>query len=206
MNNKKIRSSRWAILPLLFCSVTVLAGDNGEFEPYGQLPPPMQGELMLEDDAAAATPKPQVADTAPDTQSQAKALGQEADGFVDDVTETSNLNTGYVGGNTRIGIGIDTELKGKADISQVIHKGEGSTTTGQGYVGFNPKAEKDKGEETLTGAGAKLNHHWVSTDEKGQATRVNKVFSAYDQNEQKDKKITAGYRPRKRTTVLVRPC
>jgi outer membrane protein OmpA-like peptidoglycan-associated protein len=154
----------------------------------------MQGELTLEGDAAPVAEPPYVADSAvPDTMSQAKALGQEADGFVDDATETSSLNTGYVGGNTRLGIGIDSELKGKADVSQILHQGEGSATIGQGYVGFNPKAKKAKGEESLTGAGVTLNHHWVSTDEKGQATHVNKVFGAYDQNEQKDKKVTAGY-------------
>ncbi len=87
--------------------------------------------------------------------SQAQDLGQESDGFLEDSTETSSLNTGYVGGNTRIGIGVDTELKGKADVSHVFRDTGSSATIGQGYVGVNPNADKDLGEETLTGAGVK---------------------------------------------------
>ena len=51
----------------------------------------------------------------------------------------------------------------------------------------------------ITGAGAKLNYHWVSKDEAGQASHVNKVFGAYDQNGSSDKdgkqakKVTVGY-------------
>ncbi|WP_308874960.1 hypothetical protein [Thiothrix subterranea] len=37
MNNKKTLSSNWAILPLLLCSATVLAGDGGYDAPYGQV-------------------------------------------------------------------------------------------------------------------------------------------------------------------------
>ena len=184
MNNKKIFLPTWAILPLLFCSTTVLAGDGGYNEPFGQIPPSEPSSIALEDDAAPAP--------MPDTMSQAQNLGQESDGFLDDSTETSSINTGYVGGNTRIGVGIDTELKGKLDASQVLYENGSSATIGQGYVGVNPNADKDMGEETLTGAGAKLSHHWVSGD-PNTATRVNKVFGAYDQNEQKDKKATLGY-------------
>jgi outer membrane protein OmpA-like peptidoglycan-associated protein len=190
MNNKRILSPRWAILPLLFCSAAVLAGDGGYDAPYGQIPPPPErAALALEDEAA---PVPAPANVVPDTMGQAQDLGQESDGFLEDSTATSSLNTGYVGGNTRLGIGVDTELKGKADVTQVFRENGSSATIGQGYVGFNPNADKDAGEETLTGAGAKLSHHWVSGGPNN-AAYVNKVFGAYDQNELKDKKATIGY-------------
>lgn len=191
MNNKNKTSIQWAILPLLFCSVAVLAGDGGYDAPFGQMPVQPQGQLTLEDESPASNVPPPPANT-PDTMSQAQNLGQEGDGFLEDSTETSSLNTGYVGGNTRIGIGVDSELKGKVEASQVFRDTGSSATIGQGYAGFNPNADKDKGEETMTGAGAKLSHHWMSGDPM-QPSHVNKVFGAYDQNEQKDKKVTLGY-------------
>ncbi|OQX01918.1 MAG: hypothetical protein BWK73_44450 [Thiothrix lacustris] len=130
---------------------------------------------------------------------QAKQLSNESDGFIEDATETGapSLNTGYVGGKTRIGIGIDSEFKGKADLSHVFTETEDTAVIGQGYIGVNPKKDDAKGH--ITGAGAKLNYHWVSKDEAGQASHVNKVFGAYDQNGSSDKdgkqakKVTVGY-------------
>lgn len=212
MNNKKIRLTRWAILPILCCSAAVLAGDGGIDAPYGQLPPTEpQAAMTVEAEPPAPAvvhscdsgnpargecPTLAAADTVaavPDTMQQARQLGAESDGFVDDSTPTSGVSTGYVGGQTRLGIGIDSELKGKADVSHIFSENENSTLIGQGYMGVNPKADGDKGQETITGAGAKLNYHWTSNGENGQVSHVNKVFGAYDQNEQKDKKITAGY-------------
>ena len=196
MNNKKIRFSRWAVLPLLFCSVAVLAADNGAGNAYTEMPA-QQDTLTLEGDAAAQGMQdgvpPEAMQAAPDTMQQAQQLGQDSDGFVQDATETSSVNTGYVGGKTRVGVGIDSDLKIKAEGSQVIQENENSATIGEGYIGVNPKAKSDKNEETVTGMGVKLNQHWVSTDANGQPTHVNKAFGAYDQNEQKDKKVTAGY-------------
>lgn len=192
MNNKKLRSSRWAVLPLLFCSAAVLAANAGGGDGYTDVPA-QQETLTLEDDPNAQGQVMPVADVAPDTMNQVQQLGQESDGFVDDSTETSSVNTGYVGGKGRVGVGIDSELKLKAEGRYVIQENENSATIGQGYVGVNPKADSDKNEETVTGAGAKVSHHWTSADENGQVSHVNKVFGAYDQNEQKDKKITAGY-------------
>jgi outer membrane protein OmpA-like peptidoglycan-associated protein len=104
----------------------------------------------------------------------------------------------YVGGKTRIGVGLDTEFKGRADITHTFSDTPNSATSGQAWVGVNPTAKKAKkagetDEEVLTGAGVKLNHNWVSTDGSGQAQRVNKIFGAYDQNELKDKKVSVGY-------------
>lgn len=171
MYNNKNMPMRWAILPtflpILFGSSAVLAGGAGG---YG-----------------AANPLPAL----PDASQQAQQLGKNADAFHPDSVETS-LNTGYVGGNTRIGIGVDSDLKGKLEASQVIQGGDSRATLVQGYAGFNPKADKDKGEETVTGAGAKLSHHWVSGDPLNPSL-VNKVFGAYDQNSTQDKKATLGY-------------
>ena len=192
MKNKKNLSSPWAILPLLFCSVAVLAGEGGY---DGDINGQQQGVLLLDDAQNPDTvmPPPSDASALPDTMSQAQNLGQESDGFLEDSTETSSLNTGYVGGKTRIGVSIDSDFNGKADLSHVFRSDANSATIGQAYAGVNPSAEKDKNEKTFSGAGAKINHHWVSNDANGQPTHVNKVFGAYDQNEQRDKKVTVGY-------------
>ncbi len=124
---------------------------------------------------------------------QASALSAESDGFLDDSEEVSTARMNYVGGDTRIGVGVDTEFKGRIDGSHIFMQTEDSVTSGQGWLGINPGADEDDGEEVLTGAGAKLNHHWVSRDSEGNPLHVNKVFGAYDQNEARDKKISAGY-------------
>ncbi|QTR50030.1 OmpA family protein [Candidatus Thiothrix anitrata] len=211
MNNKYFQLSSRALLPLLFCSATVLAGDGGVDAPYGHIPPP-QNALTFENeqiaDVSCDSGDPSrgecanvasAAAAAPDSMRQAKQLSNESDGFIEDATATGapSLNTGYVGGNTRIGIGIDSEFKGKADLSHVFTETEDTAVIGQGYIGVNPKKDDNKGH--ITGAGAKLNYHWVSKDEAGQATHVNKVFGAYDQNGSSDKdgkqakKVTVGY-------------
>jgi len=210
MNNKKFRISRRALLPLLFCSAAVLAGDGGVDAPYGQVPPASQNALTLEDEQAAVPcdggdpargdcPEMVAEAPAPDTMQQAQQLGKESDGFVNDATQTGapSLNTGYVGGQTRIGVGIDSEFKGKADLSHVFTENEDSAVIGQGYVGVDPRKGTSTGH--ITGTGAKLNYHWVSKDGAGQVSHVNKVYGAYDQNGASDKdgkqgkKVTVGY-------------
>lgn len=217
MNNKKTRVSHRAILPLLFCSAAVLAGDGGVDAPYGQIPSASQNALTLENNDATASAScdsgdpsrgdcpslPEAATTpaaqTPDTMKQAQQLGQESDGFIDDAQATSapGINTGYVGGKTRIGIGIDSQFKGKADLSHVFTETEDTAVIGQGYIGVDPRKNAPNGH--VTGAGAKLNYHWVSKDESGQTSHVNKVFGAYDQNGTGDKdgkqakKLTVGY-------------
>nr|CAA6809879.1 MAG: T1SS secreted agglutinin RTX [uncultured Thiotrichaceae bacterium] len=124
---------------------------------------------------------------------QASALSAETDGFLDDSEEVSAARMNYVGGDTRIGVGIDTEFKGRIDGSHIFMQTEDSVTSGQGWLGVNPGADDKLDEEILTGAGAKINHHWVTRDSEGNPLHVNKVFGAYDQNEARDKKISAGY-------------
>lgn len=188
-------SLQWILLPVLFSSATVLASDQGLMfnadDPCSSCP------------ALADTPAPTAAPyVAPRMEgsatTQANALSQEGDGFLDDAQETNSGTVSYVGGQTRIGIGLDTEFKGRADISHTFSDTQNSATTGQAWVGVNPGAKKaktaaEKDEEVLTGAGVKLNHNWVSTDATGQPVTVNKVFGAYDQNQLKDKKVSVGY-------------
>ncbi|MEZ5534645.1 MAG: Ig-like domain-containing protein [Thiolinea sp.] len=161
MSKNKGLSYRWVLFPILFSSASVLAGGFGGL---GQ---------------------------EPSASGQATALSAEADGFLEDSEEVSNARMNYVGGDTRIGVGIDTEFKGRVDGSHIFMETEDSVTSGQGWLGINPRADDD--EETLTGAGVKINHHWVTRDAEGNPLHVNKVFGAYDQNEAEDKKISAGY-------------
>ncbi|PIE00735.1 MAG: hypothetical protein CSA79_02545 [Thiothrix nivea] len=161
MNKNKGLSCRWILLPVLFSSASVLAGGFGGL---GQ---------------------------STDAGGQAAELLTESDGFLDESEQVNNARMNYVGGNTRIGVGIDTEFKGRIDGSHIFMENENSVTSGQGWLGINPGADED--EETVTGVGAKINHHWVTRDAEGNPLHVNKVFGAYDQNEAKDKKISAGY-------------
>lgn len=179
------------LLPVLFSSVTVLAADQGLMfnadEPCEQCPVLNEASVPTSDstmDGAAAK--------------QTQALSQESDGFLEDAQEANSGTFSYVGGQTRIGVGLDTEFKGRADISHTFSDTKNSATSGQAWVGINPSAKKaktsaEKDEEILTGAGVKLNHNWVSTDATGQPVSVNKIFGAYDQNELKDKKVSVGY-------------
>lgn len=195
MNYKKGAgaSLQWILLPILFSSATVLASDqdpmfNAE-EPCLNCPAPNNTMVPM----PYADPSMEGA-----AAMQANALAQESDGFLDDAEETNSASMSYVGGQTRIGIGLDTEFKGRADVSHTFSESQGSATSGQAWVGVNPSAKKaktaaDKDEEILTGAGVKLNHNWVATDATGQPTNVHKIFGAYDQNEIKDKKVSLGY-------------
>lgn len=85
---------------------------------------------------------------------QASALSAESDGFLDDSVETSTARMNYVGGDTRIGVGIDTEFKGRIDGSHIFMQTEDSATSGQGWLGINPGADDDDGDEVLTGVEA----------------------------------------------------
>jgi outer membrane protein OmpA-like peptidoglycan-associated protein len=163
MNKNKGLSYRWILFPILFSSAPVLAGGFGGLG------------------------------AAPSASGQASALAAEEDGFLEDSEAVSNARMNYVGGDTRIGVGVDTEFKGRIDGSHIFMETEDSVTSGQGWLGINPGADDDQGEEILTGAGAKINHHWVTRDAEGNPLHVNKVFGAYDQNEAEDKKVSAGY-------------
>lgn len=99
----------------------------------------------------------------------------------------------YVGGNTRLSIGLDTDLKARGEASHIFTETEDSTTGASAWVGIDPTAEDDTLDPTLTGIGAKINHHWVSKNADGTPTHVNKVFGALDQNSKRRRKASAGY-------------
>ncbi len=164
MSNKKSTSPQWILLPILFSSASVLAGGLND----------------LDDHALRAV-------------DQATALSADSDGFLDDTHASGSASMGYVGGNTRIGVGFDNNFNGRVEGSHIFSASDDAATSAQGWIGINPEADSDKNEEMITGAGAKVNHHWVSGDGAGGASHVNKVFGAYDQNEAADKKFTAGY-------------
>ena len=119
------------------------------------------------------------------------AAGQTASSprFEDDFREVNNANFDYVGGKTRVGVGIDTEFDGTADISHIFSETNDTATSGDAWVGFDFSGN-DKG---VNAGGVRLNHHWVSRDEQGRPLRVNKIFGAYDQNTHNDDRATFGY-------------
>ena len=100
MYKKKLFSAQWAALPLLFCSVTVLAGGSltGSFGSHQQvvdnqavsLAPtcdsgnPARGECATPEVVPVPTPTVKAKVAQADTMAQAKQLGKEADGFIDE--------------------------------------------------------------------------------------------------------------------------
>ena len=123
--------------------------------------------------------------------STAIAAGQSASAPQpkDEFREINNANYNYVGGKTRVGVGVDTEFDGTADISHIFSETNDTATSGDAWVGFNFSGE-DKG---VNAGGVRLNHHWVSRDKQGRPLRVNKVFGAYDRNTYGDDRATLGY-------------
>lgn len=107
----------------------------------------------------------------------------------EDFQETDRASYEYVGGSTRISVGVDTEFDGTAEVSQVISEDKDSATIADMWAGFNASGD-DKG---VKAGGARLNHNWVSRDSRGNAEHVNKVFGAYDRNEEGHAKATVGY-------------
>ena len=103
--------------------------------------------------------------------------------------QVDTANFEYVGGKTRIGVGVDTEFDGTADLSHIISESQDTATSGDGWIGFDIGGSNKGVDE----GGVKLNHHWVDRDEQGRALRVNKVFGAYDRSTNKHDKLTIGY-------------
>jgi outer membrane protein OmpA-like peptidoglycan-associated protein len=89
-------------------------------------------------------------------------------------TPTSGATLQYTGGDTRFGIGYDSETKLRGELFQVLRSDEKSATLAEIW------ASRDSG-------GAKLSHHW-----SGNTTSVNKVFGAVDQGANSLRKATLG--------------
>ena len=80
----------------------------------------------------------------------------------------------YVGGDTRLGIGYDSETKLRGELFQVLRSDDKSATLGEIW------ASRHSG-------GAKLSQHWSSN-----GSAVNKVFGAVDQGSNDMRKATLG--------------
>ena len=89
-------------------------------------------------------------------------------------TPTSGATLQYVGGDTRFGIGYDSETKLRGELFQVLRSDEKSATLAEIW------ASRDSG-------GAKLSQHW-----SGNGSSVNKLFAAVDQGGKDLRKATLG--------------
>ena len=83
-------------------------------------------------------------------------------------------NLQYVGANTRIGVGIDSDNNARGEIFQVLQGDDKSATLAELWASRNS-------------GGAKLSHHWTSG-----GAAVNKLFAAYDQGDSDLRKATLG--------------
>ncbi len=99
------------------------------------------------------------------------ALAQSAD--PGKPTPGAALN--YVGGDTRIGIGWDSELDARGELYQVFQSNESSATLGELW------AAKRSG-------GVKLSHNWANANKSA----ANKVFAAFDITNSSHRKFTLG--------------
>jgi len=101
----------------------------------------------------------------------------------------NQLSYEYVGGRTRVGVGIDTEFDGTAEIRHFFKDTENRTLSTEGWLGFDLSG-KDKG---FNAGGIKLNNHWVKYNNKKKPLVIKKTFVAYDRNTKGDNKLTLGY-------------
>jgi len=92
----------------------------------------------------------------------------------DNTKPTPGAALQYVGADTRLGIGIDSENNVRGELFQVLRSNASSATLGEIW------ASRDAG-------GLKLSHHWTAN-----TSAVNKVFIAVDQGENDMRKATVG--------------
>jgi len=107
----------------------------------------------------------------------------------EDMQQVGSLSHQFVGGSTQIGVSVTDDGSASADVNHIFSDTEDSTTSGGLWVGFDLEGE-DKGVDS---GGVQLNHNWVSRDDRGRATHVNKALAAYDRNATDDAKVTIGY-------------
>ncbi|MCK5918690.1 MAG: tandem-95 repeat protein [Cocleimonas sp.] len=118
------------------------------------------------------------------------SVSLNADAERGNIAESGHV--GYVGGSTRIGMSIDKNMQGQVDINQIVAEDNASTTSVEGWFGYQIK-DKNGSEKGIKGGGVKLNHLWADGDGKYQGDAVHKVFGAYDKDANDHAKITAGY-------------
>ncbi len=80
----------------------------------------------------------------------------------------------YVGSNTRLGLGVDSDNNVRGELFQVLRSDDRSATLAELWASRNA-------------GGAKLSHHWASG-----TNAVNKVFAAFDQGDSNRRKATLG--------------
>jgi outer membrane protein OmpA-like peptidoglycan-associated protein len=103
------------------------------------------------------------------------ALAQDAASAASNANKSVSGSTlRYVGGDTRIGIGFDTELDGRAELFQVLQSVADSATLAEVWA-------------ARRAGGIKFSRHWF-----GSETAVNKTFFAVDQGENSVRKLTMG--------------
>ena len=88
--------------------------------------------------------------------------------------KSSSATLRYVGGDTRVGVGFDSELNGRAEIFQVLQSAADSATLAEAWAARHA-------------GGLKLSRNWL-----GSEASVNKVFIAVDQGENSVRKLTLG--------------
>ncbi len=94
---------------------------------------------------------------------------------VDPGKPTPGAALNYHGADTRIGVGIDSELDARGEIFQVLQSSDTSATLGELW------AAKRSG-------GLKLSHNWANSDKSA----VTKVFGAFDITDSDYRKVTLG--------------
>jgi outer membrane protein OmpA-like peptidoglycan-associated protein len=120
------------------------------------------GASMVKPAQAQVAPDPAGSNTNPNLGSNTTAA----------ITPGSALR--YVGGDTRIGLGYDSEVKVRAEISQVLQSAADSATIAEAWV-------------ARRAGGLKISRNWL-----GSETAVSKLFAAVDQGENRARKLTLG--------------
>lgn len=102
--------------------------------------------------------------------------------------QVGSANYEYVGGRTQIGGNITDDGDVSVDLNHIFSETDNSSSS----VGLWAGVDLDDGDGVEEG-GVQLNHNWVSRDKDGQASHVNKVFAAFDRNQDDHEKATIGY-------------
>jgi outer membrane protein OmpA-like peptidoglycan-associated protein len=103
------------------------------------------------------------------------ALAQDATNATSNTNKSASGSTlRYVGGDTRIGIGYDTELNARGEFFQVLQSAADSATLAEVWA-------------ARRAGGIKFSRNWLNNE-----TSVNKTFVAVDQGENSVRKLTMG--------------
>lgn len=84
----------------------------------------------------------------------------------------------YLGAPFRAGVGYQSENLWRGELLYVFHETDNTAWIAEGYA------------TTRSAGGARLSFHWQPADDKGAAVR--KLFTAFDQNRDHDRKVTLG--------------